>query len=237
METHKDAAGSLDADLDRLATLGDPLRRRMYRYVAERPTPQSREQVADGLGVPRHVAKFHLDKLAAEGLLDVEYRRPPGRTGPGAGRPTKLYSRADRALSVHLPARNYDLAGSIMAEAIDVADRTGAPIRQALRDTARHVGHRLGSVTHGKRLSRSARAQLRVVAEVLARYGFEPRIRDTTLVLANCPFHDVARGYPDVVCGMNAELIAGVVDALEASEIRPCLEPAEDRCCVTVHAS
>ena len=94
-------------DFDRqvagIAALGDPLRRALYRYVVSRPGPVNRDQVAEGAGVARHVAKFHLDKLADEGLLAVEYARPAGRGGPGAGRPAKLYRRAAGEVAVSLP--------------------------------------------------------------------------------------------------------------------------------------
>ena len=64
-----------------------------------------REQAAAGVGVARHVAKFHLDRLVADGLLAFEYRRPGGRGGPGAGRPAKLYRPTDSGVDVSLPER------------------------------------------------------------------------------------------------------------------------------------
>ena len=62
---------------------------------------------------------LRLDRLVDEGLLEVGFRRLSGRTGPGAGRPSKLYRRSSRQLSVSLPERRYDLAGSLLATAID----------------------------------------------------------------------------------------------------------------------
>jgi predicted ArsR family transcriptional regulator len=84
----------LEDRLARLAALAEPARRRLYDFVVRSAEPVSRDQAAAGVAVPRHVAKFHLDRLVAGALLDVEYRRPPGRSGPGAGRPTKLYRRS-----------------------------------------------------------------------------------------------------------------------------------------------
>src|SRR5690348_3493089 len=96
-----------------IAALGEPLRRRIYLFVASEPDPVSRDQAAERFGVSRGVAAFHLDKLAELSLLDVEYRRPPGRTGPGAGRPSKLYRAAVREVSFSLPPREYELAGRL----------------------------------------------------------------------------------------------------------------------------
>ena len=56
--------------------------------------PVSRDQASDALEIARHTAKFHLDKLADEGLLDTDFKRLSERRGPGAGRPTKLYRRS-----------------------------------------------------------------------------------------------------------------------------------------------
>src|SRR5690348_16767926 len=92
-------------DLARLETLAEPTRRRLYEYVAGRPDAVGRDQAAEELCLPRHAAKFHLDRLVEAGLLVTEFRRLSGRTGPGAGRPAKLYRRAAREVSVSVPAR------------------------------------------------------------------------------------------------------------------------------------
>src|SRR6266516_1829235 len=122
-----------DAQVRGVAALAEPMRRALYRYVVDQPRPVSRDQAADGVGVSRHVAKFHLDKLQDEGLLEVEYRRPPGRGGPGAGRPAKLYRRSSRELAVSLPERRYELAGRVLVEAIEDAEHDGVAIAEALR--------------------------------------------------------------------------------------------------------
>ena len=122
-----------------LAALADPIRRELYLFVAAQPEPVSRDRAADGVAVPRHTAKFHLDKLVEQGLLDTEFQRLSGRRGPGAGRPTKLYRRSGRELSVTLPARRYDLAGQLLARAID--DSTTD--RHPGRGNAAHRGRRV----------------------------------------------------------------------------------------------
>src|SRR3954454_17966465 len=107
-----------DAQVAGIAALGEPVRRALYRFVVGEPEPVNREQAAAGAGVARHVAKFHLDKLVEDGLLDVDYARPPGRGGPGAGRPAKVYRRSGRQLTVSLPPREYELAGRLLARAV-----------------------------------------------------------------------------------------------------------------------
>ena len=70
-----------------IGALADPLRRRLYAFVAGRDDGVGREEAAREVGVPPHTARFHLDKLVEECLLSVDHRRLSGRTGPGAGRP------------------------------------------------------------------------------------------------------------------------------------------------------
>ena len=133
------------AQVSGVGALAEPARRALYLYVVAQPEPVSRDQAAAGAGLPRHTAKFHLDKLVADGLLDTEYRRLSGRRGPGAGRPTKLYRRSGRQVAVTLPPRHYDLAGQILARAVEDAARDGVPVLQAVQRAAVDAGHRLGA--------------------------------------------------------------------------------------------
>ena len=79
-----------------IGALAEPTRLALTRYVAGSPPPVSREQAAAAVDLPLHPVEFHLDRLVEEGPLEVQYRRLTGRTGPGAGRPSKLYRRAQR---------------------------------------------------------------------------------------------------------------------------------------------
>src|SRR5947208_9437329 len=110
----------MDDAIDRVTSLGEPVRRALYEFVVGRGGPVDRDEAAAGVGIGRPLAAFHLDRLAAAGLLDVEYRRRSGRTGPGAGRPAKLYRRA-KGLKIELsvPARRYRLAAEILADGLD----------------------------------------------------------------------------------------------------------------------
>jgi predicted ArsR family transcriptional regulator len=224
-----------DAQVRGMAALAEPTRRTLYRYVVDQPRPVSRDQAADGVGVSRHVAKFHLDKLQDEGLLEVEYRRPPGRGGPGAGRPAKLYRRSSRELAVSLPERRYELAGRVLVEAIDDAERDGVAIAEALRTAAERAGRALGDEARPRAGADRGRAgQADTARGVLAELGYEPRAGDGGLILANCPFRALARDYTEVVCGMNLDLIDGLLAGLELADLRARLDPAPGRCCVTV---
>jgi predicted ArsR family transcriptional regulator len=218
------------ADVASLAALSEPVRRSLYRYVVAQDRPVSREDAAAGVGVPHHVAKFHLDRLAVDGLLDVEYRRPPGRSGPGAGRPTKLYRRGARDITVSLPERRYDLAGQVMAEALTSAARDARPVQDTIRVAARAAGQHLADTAEPG----SAVSPQQMVSDVLARYGYEPRATDDGVVLTNCPFHHLAQTYTELVCGMNLDLIDGVLGRLCPGRLQARLDPGPDHCCVAI---
>src|SRR5690242_11548831 len=192
--------------VSRLAALAEPLRRDLFRYVVDQAEPVSRDGAAEGVGLARHTAKFHLDKLVEEGLLDTEFRRLSGRRGPGAGRPTKLYRRSARQVAVTLPQRQYDLARQILAEGVDAAARHATPLHHAVRHAAAATGHRLGA--QARQRWAPAVPTTREVVDALGRYGYEPRQDGAVTVLRNCPFHALAREHTALVCGMNLSLIA-----------------------------
>ena len=119
-----------------VSALAEPLRRRALPVRRGPARPVGRDQAATGVGIARHTAKFHLDRLVDDGLLETEFRRLSGRDGPGAGRPAKLYRRAAREVSVSLPERRYDLAGEVLCT------RSRSPPPTARRCTTPYDGWR-----------------------------------------------------------------------------------------------
>jgi predicted ArsR family transcriptional regulator len=230
-----DAGTSFDERVGRIAALGEPIRRALYRYVVAQRDPVDREQAAAAVGVAQHAAKFHLDRLASDGLLDADYSRPPGRGGPGAGRPAKRYRRSSREIAVSLPERRYDLAGFVMARAIDTASASGALVAETVREAATAEGQVLGEqVQSAPGATRSSAACRRAVCDVLSEYGYEPHAEGDRIMLANCPFHRLAREHPDLVCGINLDLISSMLGACPRGGLRAQLEPEPGRCCVTL---
>ncbi len=214
-----------------IGALVEPARRALYLYVASQPDAVSREQAATAVGVPLHSAKFHLDRLVEEGLLDVEFRRLTGKTGPGAGRPSKLYRRSPREVSVSLPERRYDLAGEVLATAIDTAIRDRVSVEESVREAAAAEGRRLAAASAAPT---GAESGLERTAEVLARHGYEPRTVEDEVCLANCPFDRLATEHTELVCGMNLALIDGVIEGLLVPDVAARLAPQPGFCCVKV---
>ncbi|UXA08942.1 helix-turn-helix domain-containing protein [Mycobacterium sp. SMC-2] len=222
---------SLQRDASGIGALADPVRRELYGFVCAQSAPVSREQAADAVGIPQHQAKFHLDRLAAEGLLESEYARVTGRSGPGAGRTSKLYRRARRDIAVSLPQREYELAGRLMATAIAESASTGRPVVEVLNRVAHDFGRTIGATP---RRPANASAGLKLAVKVLSEYGYEPRHVGRCIELANCPFHALAREQTELACNMNLALITGVADALAPHGPDARLCPGPDRCCVVL---
>ena len=216
-----------------IGALADPLRRDLYLYVCAQDHPVARDEAAGALDVPLHKAKFHLDRLADDRLLDVEFARLSGRSGPGAGRPSKLYRRATREIAVSLPEREYELAGRLMAEAIAESGRSGAPVLDALGDVATEYGRTLAQADRATAQPRTTNA-LGIACAALAEHGYEPRIASGAATLTNCPFHALAESHADLVCRMNLALVEGLVDEISPGDVDARLDPAEGRCCVTL---
>ena len=207
-------------ELARLAALDEPVRRRLFAYVRSSPEPVSREEAADAVGISRSLAAYHLDKLAEQDLLTTTYRRREGRSGPGAGRPAKLYM-AQGEVSVSVPPREYELAARLLAEAAETSDDA----RNALDAIAARAGRRLGEEQKGS------------LEDALATRGYEPFEDEAGVIrLRNCPFHRLAEQHRDVVCGMNRSYLQGLLEGLGRGDVTASLEPEPGRCCVAIRA-
>jgi len=241
------------ADVAAVASLDEPTRRRIYEHLSPQGAPVSRDEVAQALGLSRRTAAFHLDRLAGQGLLVVTFERLTGRSGPGAGRPAKLYARSGREVSVSLPPRRYDLAGSLLAGALAESQSGGEPPRDVLDRRARDLGRTLAeehlgadpgeregphdqdthdqdSVQAGQ--GHPGRRHSDALMNLLERHGYEPQVEDGRVVLRNCPFHALAQEHTELVCGMNLSLIEGVLDGLGTTGLGARLDPSPSRCCV-----
>jgi predicted ArsR family transcriptional regulator len=218
-----------------IAALGEGVRRALYEYVVSQSEPVSRDQAAHAVGIGRPLAAFHLDRLVHEGLLQPSYRRLGGRSGPGAGRPSKLYHRASTDVSVSLPQREYELAARLLARAM-AATPVEQP-REALDEAAHELGESIGREARERCGRRPGRRRIREAALSLLRdRGFDPYFDAEGVVrLRNCPFHALAAEQPELVCGMNLSLIRGMTDGLgDEAGGEVILDPAPTLCCVAL---
>ena len=224
-----------DDPIEAIALLEEPNRRRLYGLVATSAEPIGRDDAAATLGISRELAAFHLDRLVEAGLLDAQYRRRSGRSGPGAGRPAKLYQRSNREVAVTLPPRHYDLAADLMATALDrLGDAAGAVVAA---DAARERGRATGTEAQRRVGTRPSRRRRMIeLLDVLRGAGYEPVVDAATgaVSLRNCPYRSLAESHRALTCAMNLAWAEGVIDGLGA-HVGAELAPDPSRCCVVFH--
>jgi len=220
----------LDSRLEKISALAEPVRRALYAFVGRQREPVTREQAAAGVDVALHVAKFHLDRLVDDGLLEADYRRPPGRGGPGAGRPAKVYRRAAMEVEVSLPELRYDVAVRVLVRAVAHAERDGTPIAEAVEQVALDAGREAGA--DAAHQAKRRRPSSKTVLDVLVEQGYEPYVERDGIRLANCTFDRLARDETELVCGMNQAYLEGVLDGAGEEHLRAVLDPIPGQCCV-----
>jgi predicted ArsR family transcriptional regulator len=208
-------------DISAIGLLDEPVRRRVYEWVSSQGRPVGREETAKALAIGRPLATFHLDRLAAVGLLEAGYRRLNERTGPGAGRPARVYWRGERDFSVTLPERHYERAAQVFATALE---RLGADAGAgALRDVAQDVGRDLAA---------QATPSGGGLIGLLEASGYEPVTEDDgTIRLRNCPFHALVEEHRALTCGANLAMAEGITERSGAKAL-PVLDPQPGYCCV-----
>ncbi|HEU5160427.1 MAG TPA: transcriptional regulator [Streptosporangiaceae bacterium] len=216
--------------IEAVAALQDPMRRRLYEYVAAQDHEVSRNEAAAAVGAQRTLAAFHLDKLVDAGLLDAVFRRLTERTGPGAGRPAKLYRPAPGEHAVSIPPRDYRTPAGLLAEAAEAAG-----LDREAQEAAARYGRELGAAL-------PRRPGLDEVAALLRARGYEPYLEEReeaaggpVLRMRNCPFRALSDRFPPLVCGMNVALIEGLLAG--TTGLRARMDARPDRCCAVVEAA
>ena len=217
-----------------LTLLNDDIRRRLYHLVRRSGHPVTREETARALSISAKLAAFHLDKLVEGGLLEADFETPRGLRRR-VGRAPKRYRPSTAEISLSLPERRYDLVGEILVDALGQTTAAESPV-----ETARRVAFRRGQQIGTSRREEIRRGRLgaeRTVGEargLLDELGFEPADAQGGLTLRNCPFHALAQRDPQLVCGLNASFIDGILRGLGNTTVSAELAPEEGLCCVRV---
>ncbi len=213
----------LDETLTAIGLLDEPIRRDLYDWVVAQGRPVGREEAARAIGITRSLATFHLDRLAAAGLLTGSYRRLTGKVGPGAGRPARVYRRSDDDFSVTLPERRYQRAAELFASALERLGDGTPP--DALRDAAESLGAELGARSR-------RRTPERRLTSALEGGGYEPVTDGSGKIrLRNCPFDALVSDHRTLVCGTNLAMAEGIARGAGTAMI-PVLDPQPGYCCV-----
>jgi predicted ArsR family transcriptional regulator len=225
-----------DDSLAAAAVLADDMRRRMYAFIRRADGPVTRDEVAAEVGISRKLAAFHLDKLAAAGLLRTSFARAGGLRR--AGRSPKRYEPAEVDLQVSIPPREHTLLAGILVDAMlaTPGDSAALAALSAAAQRGRELGRAERAAARPGRLG--AERALTLASGFLGASGFEPvRAAPTLVLLRNCPFHPFAGQARDLVCGINRAFLNGFLAGLEAESATAVLNPSPGHCCVELRAA
>jgi predicted ArsR family transcriptional regulator len=213
-----------------LAALKDPARRSLFEFVRRAGRPVTREEAAEGVGISRKLAAFHLDRLVEASILESGYR--PGGIPRRVGRTPKVYEARPEGVHISIPGRQYQALADVLLDALVDEASTGHAREAALR-AAHARGLRLGHSEQGRFEARGSPDPSGWVLELVERLGFEPQAEAAAVVrLRNCPFHPLCARAPDLVCRLNHQYLAGLVTGLGTAALHPVLAPRPGECCV-----
>jgi predicted ArsR family transcriptional regulator len=225
--------------MDRLDVLGDPGLRSTVLLVRAAPKPLTADDVAERLDVSRSVARWRLERLVEGGLVEVEFERRSGRSGPGAGRPAKTYAAAPETSAVEFPRRHYEALVGRLVEALPRRGRANQ-----LDGVGYSFGLELGQAAR-LRPATTVRGSLDRLCRGLGRLGFQAAVesvgeQEAVIVSATCPLRPVVVSDADaraLAAGMWRGLLAAAAGPATAARARcsthDCLA-AESPCRIIV---
>jgi predicted ArsR family transcriptional regulator len=200
------------------AALAVVSRRRLLELLRASVQPLDVSTLAEAVGLHVTTARVHLDVLERAGLVSRAVERA-GRPG----RPRQLY--------VAVEAIETDGGHRRLAEAL-------VGVLAADSDGGAEWAERAGQQWAEHQVSADAgltwEEATREVVELFGRLGFAPRLVDDDrgrhVELDACPFRDLARSYPQVVCTVHAGLLRGAlgrlhVDGADSAALRPFVLP------------
>lgn len=185
------------------------------------------DDVASAHGIHRNVARRRLEQLVGAGLLVSGFERRTGRSGPGAGRPAKVYSPAPETTGVEFPVRRYPELVGLLLETVPKRRREA-------------VGVRFGTMLAGAAGVQPAadpRVGLERLCEAVGTLGFQTRLESldegrAEIVTPTCPLRPLVVAHAsagDVDRGVWRGLVAAALEDVDASgvscEAHDCLEP------------
>lgn len=209
------------------AALASEPRARVLDALRSAATPPSAAELGAGLAMPLSNVRFHLRTLIRAGLAAAVVEETGSSSPARRGRPTSRYT----AVVGPLPGSGYRLLAEILASA--TAESSGAASSAARAELAgsRWVARQLPSPRPGLSVGQPELAAAALFTEM----GFQPRLDpnptvdnegpSASLRLHACPFVEMAREQPDVVCSAHLGVLRGLVENIGPADARAQLVP------------
>jgi predicted ArsR family transcriptional regulator len=193
-------------------------RRRLLAVLRAAAAPMDVAALAEAVGLHVTTARFHLEVLERAVLV----RRAAEQAGR-PGRPRQLYVAVEATEATDGHRRLAEALVDVLA-----ADPAGG------EQWAERAGRQWAERELPADAALSWDESTRRVAELFDRIGFAPRLVDDDqgrhVELDDCPFRDLARNHPQVVCSVHAGLLRGAlrrlhVPSAESAQLRPFVAP------------
>jgi predicted ArsR family transcriptional regulator len=196
--------------------LADKRRVQILDALRKSPDGLDAHALAGLLGVHANTVRWHLAILTDAGFIASR----PGPRGK-RGRPRTMYTLVEGPKTRE--QENYRLLATILTGLLSRVDNS---VLQAV-DAGRGWGRYLVR-TPPPHLRLSDADAVQAVVDLLAEHGFCPETGCDEIRMRACPFHDLARTHPGVVCGVHRGLISGALaelgTELEVERLDPFVE-------------
>lgn len=204
---------------ERHRALSNPTRVRLLEVVRQGGHGIDATSVAQQVGLHANTVRAHLEMLEKVGLVTSDFEERHRQ-----GRPRRLYRSAPSSQPEQPAESAYIALALALAASMDDADVDAA---QIVADAGARWGRELmhASPTHAVGM-RTIRTEL---VALLDRLGFAAAPDPSGRIdLHRCPFADVAREHPDVVCGLHQGILTGALEVLDfdgAVRLEPFVTP------------
>lgn len=202
----------------RYRAMADPVRRRLLRLLEDAGGPCDVERLSRAVELHPNTVRGHLEILQQAGLVETQSQ---SRQSPG--RPRLLYMRSEE--SSEASAGGYRLLAEMLTTTVKSSGQNPAEMaRAAGREWGEYLSEHLPpgqTVPPDEAVDR--------IGQLLEDIGFEPRAHQdddsTVFDLVDCPFRELARDHPDVICSLHLGLLQGAAEAMGDTAVIEALQP------------
>jgi predicted ArsR family transcriptional regulator len=220
--------------VDALSGIAQPELRAAVLFARSQAGPVTADDLAAHFRIHRTVARGRLERLVDAGLLDVAFERRSGRTGPGAGRPTKLYSVRPETTTLEFPRRRYEQLLGHLLDVLPEEEREVTLTRVGI-DFAQDL-----IAAAGLGPTRGVRSAAERACAALGKLGFQATVSEAgndsvTITTPTCPLRPLVMSSPEAAA-IDRGMWMGLVGAYLPHR-RPCSVTCETRHCLDDEAS
>ena len=215
--------------MDRLSAVGDPGLRAALLYVRAEDHGVTADELAAHDDIHRNVARDRLERLAAAGLVEPEFKRRAG--APVAGRPAKTYCASPEVSGIEFPVRRYEWLIGLLAD--------GCP-EERLHAIGAEFGRELARAA-GLQKARGVETGLESLCAAVGSLGYQATLErvdenEAVIVTPTCPLRPLVVAQPVAAAAIDRGMWAGLAESAVAGIHADAVTCNADGC-LDCHAS